>query len=85
MTAGFPRVRVTRPDAQPYVGLRERCSAKRFAKTLWAAGVFGGLFTGVQTLTAAAPEAERMGQCSGCYYNPAINRVVCLECPVETT
>lgn len=58
---------------------------KRFATMLWAAGVLGGLVTGVQTLTAAAPGTEAMRQCSGCYYNPTLKRVVCLECPVEIT
>lgn len=28
---------------------------KRFATMLWAAGVLGGLFTGVQTLSAGTP------------------------------
>jgi len=39
---------------------------KRFARMLWAAGVLGGLLTGVQTLTAAPPTNADYG-CWVCY------------------
>jgi hypothetical protein len=39
---------------------------KRFARMLWAAGVLGGLLTGVQTLTAAPPGPDPEN-CVFCY------------------
>lgn len=40
---------------------------KRFARMLWAAGVLGGLLTGVQTLTAAPTEPTDPTNCMVCY------------------
>jgi hypothetical protein len=40
---------------------------KRFARMLWAAGVLGGLLTGVQTLTAAPPVPTDPSDCLYCY------------------
>lgn len=39
---------------------------KRFARTMWVAGVLGGLLTGVQTL-AASPAAPDPENCVYCY------------------
>lgn len=51
---------------------------KRFATMLWAAGVLGGLFTGVQTVTAAPPETVARNCACYCWWSEG--GWICQDC-----